>query len=226
MRIINKSSSTRYCTVAHRSIAPGQRTADADMGGLNKALETVVKSCGSGCCLVLNSVEEKMIAKILELHNEGTNFKYEAKKDSYFEKLLASDIKEKHEKMASIASMRAKEKAIRDETTYASRKDIDDAIAKASSIKGDVKAKKLDMDVTGTVSLSDLMGDNKFIENSMKHSHVPTTVSNESGWDMDKMNAAKVDESKADKSDTTDYQDDSVKRRRSRKQNKGKTEEV
>ena len=234
MRIINKSNSNRYCTVAHRALAPGQRTADSDMGGLKKAMDAVVKSCGSGCCLVMNPDEERLITKIIELHKEGTDFKFEGKKESYFNKLLAAEDKEKREKMASIEAMRAREKAVRDETTYANRRDIDEAHAKASSIKGEVQAKKLDMDVTGTVSISDLMGDNKFIEESMKHSHVPTAVSNEDGWDMNKMNAPKVDEILSDpeiKSNAEDAVEDTensepVKRRRSRKQNKSRPEEA
>lgn len=200
MKVINKSDRQRYVSIADRSLNPGAKSPDIDFGGLPSALSKVVTACGKSLCIRLNDNERSLINKLLDLDKESYELDYSAfkKPQSAFEQLLKEEAKEKAAKIASIKEARAHEEAIVNETTYASRKDIDTAKAKAMSIKGDIPAKKLEKKADETVSLRDLIGNNKFIEESMKHSNIKTTVASEEGWDMEKMNAPKVSDTQTE----------------------------
>jgi len=188
MVIINKPSSTQYSVIAHRSIGPGGKSAEADMGNLGQALKDVLTSCGKEFIVRLNDEERKMILRLQDLDRQGSAYQAPSKRATHFDKQLLAEEHEKQAKMARIADLKQKEAAIYAETTYASRADVATAQTRAGQIKGEVKAKKLESkDVTGTVSLNDLMGDNKFIEERMQHTHIPTAVASEDGWDMKKL---------------------------------------
>jgi len=192
--IINNSKGTKYTTLAHRDLMPGARSADIDAAGLAKALKSVVSSCGNLFSIRLNDAERDLVDKLLALDELGhrTRIVDRPRPRNPFEDILRRDEEEKAKRMASIKAAQAKEASIRDEANYTSKKDVEEARAKSMSIKGDVEAKKLNTKMSGEVSLKDLMGDNKFIEESMKHSGVSTVVASEEGWDMEKMNAPKV----------------------------------
>jgi hypothetical protein len=195
--IVNNSRGTKYSTLAHRDILPGTQSADVDAAGLTTALKAVVESCGGIFSIRLNDTERELVHKLLDLDGRGRGTRLVARPRPHnpMEALMRREAEEKARKMASIASARSSEKAIMDEVNYTSRKDMDDARAKSMSLKGNVEAKKLNTKMGEEVSLNDLMGDNKFIEESMKHSSISTAMASEDGWDMEKMNAPKVKDS-------------------------------
>lgn len=189
MIIINDSNSSTYSMCARRMLYPGQVSADIDAGGLYDALSRVVRDC-SGICLRLSSDERRLIDTLLALDKRGAEFKpvkRENQKDMLLKKLIAQEKVVKDEKIASLVKARAREEAIRNEANYTSAADVAAAAEKSGARRGVVAPKKLDPAEGKQVSLKDLMGDNAFIETSMRHSGVPTTMASEEGWDMNKM---------------------------------------
>lgn len=199
MIIINNSNGTKYSTLAHRDLLSGARSADVDAADLAKALKEVVNSCGRIFSIRLNDAERSLIDRLLALDETGraTRIASHPKAPSMHDMVMRRDAEEKARRVASIKASQAREESIRNEANYTSRKDVEEARAKSMSIKGDVEAKKLNTKMAGEVSLKDLMGDNKFIEESMKHSNIATAMASEEGWDMEKVNAPKVRETEA-----------------------------
>lgn len=191
--IINKSNSTRYSSLAHRDLMPGTKSADIDAAGFTSALKKVIQDCKGSFYIRLNNEERSLLAKLTHLDEVGVATKLSGRPTtpSPLEQLLKREAEASARKIASIKAERAREEAINNEANYTSRTDIDEARKKAMNIRGEVAAKKLDK-TTEATSLADLIGDNKFIEESMKHSNIATTVASEEGWDMAKMNAPKV----------------------------------
>jgi len=210
--IINKSNATKYSTLAHRDIRPGGQSADVDAAGFKLALRTVVSACGNSFYVRLNPEERLLLDHLNRLAEAGREFKFTGvQPPTAKEMVLKRDAEAKARKVAAIEAGQRKEESIRSETTYASRRDIDEAAARSQSMKGDVAAKKLE-EGKSELSLQDLMGDNRFIEESMKHSNIATAMASEEGWDMEKMNAPKVKDvegktsapAAAEKTDTAD----------------------
>lgn len=204
--------------LAHRDLMAGTKSADIDVEGLDAALTKIVKSCGSLFCVRLNDRERKLIDRLMALDAAGREIKTVTRPQlaNPLQALLQRGNVETARKIASIKADREREEAINNEANYTSRKDMEAADKKASVIQGDVAAKKLDAS-NETPSLADLMGNNRFIEESMKHSHIATSMASEEGWDMAKMNAPKA----------TDAQDKSVKSAKSpRKTSRRKKENV
>jgi hypothetical protein len=203
VKIINKSDRFRYSVLADRNMNPGAKSADIDIGGFSTVLSDVISGCGKAFCIRLNDNERNLINKLLDLDKASYEIDYSAfkKQPTAFETLLHRESEEKAAKIAYIKEARSREEAITNETTYASRKDIDAAKAKSLSLKGEIPAKKFEKKSDEPVSLSDLIGDNKFIEESMKHSNIKTTVASEEGWDMDKINAPKASEALEEKAE-------------------------
>lgn len=194
MIIINNSNGTKYSTLAHRDLMPGARSADIDAAGLAKALGDVVKSCGRIFSIRMSSAERSLIDALLTLDEVGraTKIAVHPKVRSMHDMVMRRDAEEKSRRAASIRASQAREESIRNEANYTSKNDVQEAKNKSMSLKGSVEAKKLNTKLGGEVSLNDLMGDNKFIEESMKHSGIATAMASEEGWDMEKMNAPKV----------------------------------
>jgi hypothetical protein len=200
VRLINITDRVKFSELANRDLRPGAVSADIDAAGLFKALEKVISCCRSNFCIRLNKKERSLLDRLDYLSKAGNDAsaRHVQKQPTPLEVQLKKDEAAKAIKIASIRALRQKEKAITEETTYASRKDIDDAKSKSLSMQGEVKAKKLDKKQDEQISLSDLIGDNKFIEESAKHSHISMVVASEDGWDMDKLNAPKADAPAAD----------------------------
>ena len=194
MILINISERTKFSELANRDLKPGARSADMDRAGLFAAMEKVVSCCGRNFSLKLNKKERAILDRFMDLEKAGQAavITPEPRHPTQLEIQLKKDAEAKAAKIASISEMKQKEESIMRETTYASSKDIDAAKSKSLSIQGEVAAKKLDKKQDEPISLSDLIGDNKFIEESMKHSKIKTAVASEEGWDMDKINAPKV----------------------------------
>jgi hypothetical protein len=191
--IINKTSSTKYSGLADRDIGPSSRSADIDAAGLAAAMSKLVNGCGNAFCIRLNETERRLLDKIVELDVIGRATKVVAKPKAPnpLRELMRREAKADAARIASIKAAQGREASIRDEANYTSRKDMEDAKKRAGIIKGDVEAKKLDKSDKAP-SLSDLMSDNKFIEESMKHSKIATAMASEDGWDMDKIREAKA----------------------------------
>lgn len=193
MKIINKSDLAHYSMAARRTLEPGAISYDTNAHRFTESLQAVIRECGTWGCVRLNPNEKAYLNKLLELADQGDKYVPPVvKKDDPLKALVERDTKEAAAKMASIAAAKAREDAINAETTYASANDIAAAKANAANIKGDIPAKQLDSN-SEEVSLKDLLGNNRFIEESMKHSHVRTSMASEAGWDMTKMNAPKVE---------------------------------
>ena len=189
MIIINDSNSSTYSMCARRMLHPGQVSADIDAGGLYDALSRVVRDC-SGICLRLSSDERRLLDTLMALDKRGAEFKpvkRENQKDILLKKIIEQEKVVKEEKIASLVKAREREEAIRNEANYTSAEDVAAAAEKSGARRGVVAPKKLDPAEGKQVSLKDLMGDNAFIETSMRHSGVPTTMASEEGWDMNKM---------------------------------------
>lgn len=199
MIIINNSKGTKYSTLAHRDLLPGARSADIDAAGLAKALNDIVRSCGGTFSIRMSGAERSLVDKLLALDETGRATRIEArpKAPSMHEMVMRRDAEEKARRVASIKASQAREESIRNEANYTSKRDVKEAREKSMSLKGSVEAKKLNTKMGEEVSLNDLLGDNKFIEESMKHSGIATAMASEEGWDMDKMNAPKVKDSEA-----------------------------
>lgn len=199
MIIINNSKGTKYSTLAHRDLLPGARSADIDAAGLAKALNDIVRSCSGTFSIRMSRTERSLVDKLLALDETGRSTKIEArpKAPSMHEMVMRRDAEEKARRVASIKASQAREESIRDEANYTSKRDVKEAREKSMSLKGSVEAKKLNTKMGEEVSLNDLLGDNKFIEESMKHSGIATAMASEEGWDMEKMNAPKVKDSEA-----------------------------
>lgn len=193
MILINKTNSTKYSRLASRDIGPGARSADIDAAGFVSAMSSLVSGCGNVFCIRLNETERKLLDKIVELDGTGRATKVVAKPKAPnpLHELMKREAKADAVRIASIKAAQSREASIRDEANYTSRKDMEDAKRRAGIIKGDVAAKKLDQSEK-TPSLSDLMSNNKFIEESMKHSKIATAMASEDGWDMDKIREAKA----------------------------------
>ena len=192
MVIINKSNIARYSLLADRNIHSMGKSSDIDAAGVAAALDALVRGCGKTFCIRLNDAERALVERVLALDKEGQSVKTVGRPKPQPSGTLRAAQEEMRNKVAAIEAARSREEAVHSEATYASRADVDAARSKASAQQGEVTAKKLDKSAGEAVSLTDLMQDNKFIEDSMKHSHISTAMASEEGWDMDKVNAPKV----------------------------------
>lgn len=190
MTIINKTGGDVYLSTIDKTVRSKRQTIDLDVADFCTAMRKIVRTCGRACCIRLNGEERLLLKAIQALDAAGCRFSVDTRpiKNNSLSKLIAEEEKEKAKKTASIVAMREKSEAIANEATYASRKDVSDAEARSRSQLGVVDAKKLDRKSDEPISLKDLMSDNKFIEESMKHSGIPAAVASEEGWDMDVMN--------------------------------------
>lgn len=198
MILINRTSSPGYSKLAHRDIAPSGTSANINAAGLVTVLTEILKDCGKRFLIRLDDKEKELLKNLQTLNTEGE--KYEIKKvvqEHPLAAMLRKEEEEKKQKIASIIAAQKKEAEIKNEATYTTKEDIRAAKEKSDNLKGKIEAKKLDTSST-TISLKDLMGDNKFIEESMKHSGVATVVASDEGWDMAKINAPKVKDVPAD----------------------------
>ena len=191
MKIINTRDNAKY-VVEIDSTVPGKgRSAEFDVCGMRKALKGVIRACGSSCLPRLTEDEVNLLHQVLALGEEGDKVKLEGVKPrDPLASVKAEERRVFQEKIARIKKSRDAEEAIRAETMR--RGDRRDAAGLASGMQGVVEAKKLEK-TSGPVSLKDLMGDNAFIEESMKHSHIAHTVANPEGWDTDKMEKAQAE---------------------------------
>lgn len=197
MRIINKTSSSRYLGLIDRTVGPKQRTPDRDPKGFRAALQEILRKLGPSYTIQLTSEERKLINELLKLDAEGQKFKFDVlppTRPTVSAYLLDATRREKIEQEKRIVEVREREAAIRAETTYASRKDKEDAHAASRKIRGEVVAKKLASTGAEEVSLSDLMGDNRFIEEHLKDSKISMDISNTDGWKVPENDAPVTEE--------------------------------
>lgn len=191
MQIINTRDNAKYVAEIDATVPGKGRSAEFDVCGMRKALKGVIRACGSSCLPRLTEDEVNLLHQVLALGKEGGKVKLEGVKPR--DPLASVKAEEKRvfqEKIARIKKSRDAEEAIRAETMH--RSDRRDAAGLASGMQGVVEAKKLEK-TSGPVSLKDLMGDNAFIEESMKHSHIAHTVANPEGWDTDRMEKAQAE---------------------------------
>jgi hypothetical protein len=188
--IINKTGGDVYLSTIDKTVRSKRQTIDLNVADFCTAMRQIVRMCGKACCIRLNGEERLLLKAIQALDADGCKFSVDTSpiKNNSLSKLIADEEKEKAKKIASIVAMRNKSEAIANEATYASREDVSDAEARSRSQLGVVDAKKLDRKSDDPISLNDLMSDNKFIEESMKHSGIPAAVASEEGWDMEAMN--------------------------------------
>ena len=185
MRIINKSSVSRYLGLIDRTIGPKQRTPDQDPKGFRAALSEILRKLGSSYTIQLTEEERSLVNRILALDQEGQAFKFAsapATRPTVSDYLKAAEIRAKIAQEKEIVAVREREAAIQAETTYASRCDKDEAHKASRKLQGEVVAKKLASTGGKEISLSDLMGDNRFIEEHLKDSNIAMDLSNTEGW--------------------------------------------
>lgn len=185
MRIINKSSSAKYLGLLDRTIGPRQRTPDKDPKGFRAGLQEILRKLGTAYAIQLTEEERKLIGQLLKLDAEGQAFKVETvpvARPTVSAYLLEAERREKIEQEQQIIAVRSREEAIRAETTYASRRDAETAKTASKKLRGEVVAKKLASTGGEEISLSDLMGDNRFIEEHLKDSRIAMDLSNTEGW--------------------------------------------
>lgn len=185
MRIINKSSVSRYLGLIDRTIGPRQRTPDRDPKGFRAALSEILRKLGSSYAVQLTEEERSLVNRLLELDQEGQAFRFAsapATRPTVSDYLKAAEIRAKTAQEQEIVAVREREAAIQAETTYASRRDKDEARKASRKLQGEVVAKKLASTGGEEISLSDLMGDNRFIEEHLKDSKIAMDLSNTEGW--------------------------------------------
>lgn len=185
MRIINKSSVSRYLGLIDRTIGPKQRTPDQDPKGFRAALSEILRKLGSSYTIQLTEEERSLVNRLLSLDQEGQAFKFASApstRPTVSDYLKAAEIRAKIAQEKEIVAVREREAAIQAETTYASRRDKDEAHKASRKLQGEVVAKKLASTGGEEISLSDLMGDNRFIEEHLKDSKIAMDLSNTEGW--------------------------------------------
>ena len=185
MRIINKSSVSRYLGLIDRTIGPKQRTPDQDPKGFRAALSEILRKLGSSYTIQLTEEERSLVNRLLALDQEGQAFKFASApstRPTVSDYLKAAEIRAKIAQEKEIVAVREREAAIQAETTYASRRDKDEAHKASRKLQGEVVAKKLASTGGKEISLSDLMGDNRFIEEHLKDSKIAMDLSNTEGW--------------------------------------------
>ena len=185
MRIINKSSVSRYLGLIDRTIGPKQRTPDQDPKGFRAALSEILRKLGSSYTIQLTEEERSLVNRLLALDQEGQAFKFASApstRPTVSDYLKAAEIRAKIAQEKEIVAVREREAAIQAETTYASRRDKDEANKASRKLQGEVVAKKLASTGGKEISLSDLMGDNRFIEEHLKDSKIAMDLSNTEGW--------------------------------------------
>ena len=185
MRIINKSSVSRYLGLIDRTVGPKQRTPDQDPKGFRAALSEILRKLGSSYAIQLTEEERSLVSRLLALDEEGRAFKFAsapATRPTVSDYLKAAEIRAKIAQEQEIVAVREREAAIQAETTYASRRDKDEANKASRKLQGEVVAKKLASTGGAEISLSDLMGDNRFIEEHLKDSKIAMDLSNTEGW--------------------------------------------
>lgn len=185
MRIINKSPASRYLGLIDRTIGPKQRTPDQDPKGFRAALSEILRKLGSSYTIQLTEEERSLVNRLLALDQEGQAFKFASApstRPTVSDYLKAAEIRAKIAQEKEIVAVREREAAIQAETTYASRRDKDEAQKASRKLQGEVVAKKLASTGGEEISLSDLMGDNRFIEEHLKDSKIAMDLSNTEGW--------------------------------------------
>ena len=204
MRIINKSSVSRYLGLIDRTIGPKQRTPDQDPKGFRAALSEILRKLGSSYTIQLTEEERSLVNRLLALDQEGQAFKFASApstRPTVSDYLKAAEIRAKIAQEKEIVAVREREAAIQAETTYASRRDKDEAHKASRKLQGEVVAKKLASTGGEEISLSDLMGDNRFIEEHLKDSKIAMDLSNTEGWKAPESPAAPAASHVADPND-------------------------
>ena len=185
MRIINKTNSARYLGLIDRTVGPKERTPDEDPKGFRAILKEIIRKIGTVYTLQLTEEERSLVNRLLALDQEGQAFKFASApstRPTVSDYLKAAEIRAKIAQEKEIVAVREREAAIQAETTYTSRRDKDEANKASRKLQGEVVAKKLASTGGEEISLSDLMGDNRFIEEHLKDSRIAMDLSNTEGW--------------------------------------------
>lgn len=199
MILINKSDESIYSGLAHRTLGP--RAASADIGeALFKAIKDILFECGNGAkiCVKATDLEKKSLQKLMEVIAAGDKLELTQAKpktgNDVLKELMAKEEAIKQAKMEAIQKAREREASIMSETRYTSKEDMDSARTAAARIgKKVVTAKEMDTVKmkSNDVSLMDVMGNNRFIEENMSSTRIPTVVADggrvDSGWDKAKI---------------------------------------
>ena len=182
MKIINQSKYPRYVEEIDQTLAPNQRSISIEKWNLSGLLREAISAATPGL-VQLSDGERKLIAKVLELDAKAKDWApVEYKAPDPVKKLMDAERPARTEEVRKIRESLANEEAIRAETTYANRRDVEKAKEAAGKIRGEVVARKLASTGAEEVSLGDLMGDNRFIEEHLKDSRIAMDLSNTEGW--------------------------------------------
>ena len=197
MILINKGDNSYYSSLAHRMLGP--KATSADVGGaLFKAVKDILFECGDGStiCAQATELEKKSLEKLMAVLSAGDKVKVtEAKPQSgsdVMRELMQKQEEIKKAQQEAYARTRAKEEAIMNEANYTAKADVESARSSAAKInKNDVSAKKLDEETASKlenkdsegISLNDIMGGNKFIEEYKKYSGIPMVMADEESKD-------------------------------------------
>lgn len=197
MILINKGDNSYYSSLAHRMLGP--KATSADVGGaLFKAIKDVLFECGDGSkvCAKATELERKSLDKLIAVLDAGDKIEItEAKPQSgsdVMRELMRKQEEIKKAQQEAYARTRAKEEAIMNEANYTARADVESARSSAAKINSkEVSAKKLDEKAASKlankdsegISLNDIMGDNKFIEEHKKYSGIPMVMADEESKD-------------------------------------------
>lgn len=181
---INKTTSPNFNAVARTTINPYKSSADIDPYNIFSSIEKLLSE-ENRFVFKLNNNEkailEKFNAKIATDESYKAPSNVITPEQMYKEQRLKEDIEAYNKKVASIKQARAKEESIKNEATFVSAYDKKSALDKADNIKGIITAKKLDTDKKD-ISIRDLMGDNKFIEDNLKKSKISSVMASQEGW--------------------------------------------
>lgn len=197
MILINKGDTSYYSSLAHRMLGP--KATSADVGeALFKAIKDVLFECGDGSkvCAKATELERKSLEKLMAVLAAGDKVEITKAKpksgSDVMRELMQKQEEVKKAQQEAYARARAKEEAIVNEANYTSRADVESARSSAAKInKNEVSAKKLDEKAASKlankdsegISLSDIMGDNKFIEEHKKYSGIPMVMADEESQD-------------------------------------------
>lgn len=197
MILINKGDTSYYSSLAHRMLGPNATSADVG-GALFKAIKDVLFECGDGSkvCAKATELERKSLEKLMAVLDAGDKVEITKAKpksgSDVMRELMQKQEEVKKAQQEAYARARAKEEAIMNEANYTAKADVESARSSAAKInKNEVSAKKLDEKAASKlankdsegISLNDIMGDNKFIEEHKKYSGIPMVMADEESQD-------------------------------------------
>ena len=182
MKIINTSEYPRYVCGVDQTLAYGQTSAEVARWDIVGILKSAISACSPGF-VRLSDEERQLVDRLVKLDEEGRKWvpKTFRPVDRVKEQFEA-DRPGREALAKAVAESAMRVKSINDETTYSTERDRMHAKDSASKIRGEVVAKKLASTGGEGISLMDLMGDNRFIEEHLKDSKISMDVSNTEGW--------------------------------------------